>query len=109
MVESEGSSRFATLDGEKYGKMSILKTIEGESYSEGIAFDAGEISGFSAKSDKIVECNRMAKMLDGGLLTRIKFSKDAKADEIKNIIEKASDLFSSFKPVKKVAICSNWD
>jgi len=107
MVESEGSSRFATLDGEKYGKMSILKTIEGESYSEGIAFDAGEISGFSAKSDKIVECNRMAKMLDGGLLTRIKFSKDAKADEIKSIIEKASDLLSSFKPVKKVAICGN--
>jgi ribonucleoside-triphosphate reductase len=107
MVESEGASRFATLDGEKYGKMSILKTIEGESYSEGIAFDAGDISGFSAKSDKIVECNRMAKMLDGGLLTRIKFSKDAKADEIKNIIEKASDLLSSFKPVKKVAICGN--
>ena len=95
MVESEGSSRFATLDGEKYGKSSILKTMDGESYSEGVAFDASEISGFSAKSEKIVECNKMSKMLDGGLLTRIKFSKDAKVDEIKNTIEKASELLSS--------------
>jgi len=107
MIESEGSSRFATLDGEKYGKLSILKTLEGESYSEGIAFDAAEISSLSAKSNKIVECNKMAKMLDGGLLTRIKISKDAKADEIKTVIEKASDLLSSFKPIKKVAICGN--
>jgi ribonucleoside-triphosphate reductase len=107
MVESEGSSRFATLDGEKYGKSSILKTMNGESYSEGIAFDAKEISGLSAKSDSIVECNKMAKMLDGGLLTQIKFAKDAKVDEIKSMIEKASDLLFSFKPVKKVAICGN--
>ncbi len=107
MIESEGSNRFATLDGEKYGKTSVLKTLDGESYSEGIVFDAGEISGFSAKSDKIVECNKMAKMLDGGLLTKIKFSTDAKADKIKTIIEKASDLLSSFKPVKQVAICGN--
>ena len=107
MIESEGSSRFATLDGEKYGKLSILKTLDGGPYSEGIVFEATEISNISAKSDKIVECNKMTKMLDGGLLTRIKFAKDAKADEIKSIIEKASDLLSSFKPVKKVAICGN--
>ena len=107
MIESEGSSRFATLDGEKYGKLSILKTLDGEPYSEGIVFEATEISNISAKSDKIIECNKMTKMLDGGLLTRIKFAKDAKADEIKSIIEKASDLLSSFKPVKKVAICGN--
>ena len=60
----------------------------------------------SVKSDKTVECDRMAKMPDGGLLTKIKFSKDAKADEIKNIIEKASDLLSTFRPVK-VAFCPN--
>ncbi|MBI3254059.1 MAG: ArsR family transcriptional regulator, partial [Nitrosopumilales archaeon] len=107
MIESEGSNRFATLDGEKYGKTSVLKTLDGESYSEGIVFDAGEISGFSAKSDKIVECNKLAKMLDGGVLTKIKFSTDSKADKIKTIIEKASDLLSSFKPVKTVAICGN--
>ena len=107
MIESEGSSRFATLDGEKYGKLSILKTLDGEPYSEGIVFDAAEISNISAKSDKIVECNKMTKMLDGGLLTKIKFAKDAKADEIKSVIEKASDLLSSFRPVKKVAICGN--
>ena len=61
----------------------------------------------SVKSDKTVECDRMAKMPDGGLLTKIKFSKDAKADEIKTVIEKASNLLSSFKPVKQVAICGN--
>lgn len=107
MIESEGSSRFATLDGEKYGKMSILKSLDGESYSEGITIDASEIPELTPKSDKVVECNKMAKILDGGLLTKIRIAKDAKTDEIKTIIEKASDLVASFKPVKIVSICGN--
>ena len=37
MTETESSSRFATLDGEKYGKNSALNSMEGDSYSEGLS------------------------------------------------------------------------
>ncbi len=107
MTESEGSARFATLDGEKYGKNSVLQSLEGKPYSEGISFIASEITGLSTKSESIVECNKIAKMLNGGLLTRIQFDKASKVAEIKKIIEKAADLTTSFKPIKQVPICGN--
>ena len=107
MTESEGSARFATLDGEKYGKNSVLQSLEGKPYSEGISFDAAEIPELSTKSEKIVECNKIAKMLNGGLLTQIQFGKDAKVAEIKKIIEKTADLTALFKPIKQVPICGN--
>ena len=107
MTESEGSARFATLDGEKYGKNSVLQSLEGKPYSEGVSFDSSEIPELSTKSEKIVECNKIAKMLNGGLLTQIQFGKEAKVAEIKKIIEKSADLTSSFKPIKTVPICGN--
>jgi len=107
MIDSEGTNRFSTLDSEKYGKMSVLKSLTGESYSEGITIDGSEISTLTAKSDEIVQCNKIAKILDGGLLTRIQIANDAKTTEIKKVIEKASVLVSSFKPIKQVAICGN--
>ena len=107
MTESEGSTRFATLDGEKYGKNSVLQSLEGKPYSEGVLLEASEIPELTAKNDKIVECNKLSKTLNGGLLTRIRFDKTAKVSEIKKIIEKAGDLTSSFKPEKQVAICGN--
>jgi ribonucleoside-triphosphate reductase len=107
MTESEGSARFSTLDGEKYGKNSVLKSLEGKPYSEGVSFNASEILELSTKSEKIVECNKIAKLLNGGLLTQIQFNKDAKVAEIKKTIEKAAELTTSFKPIKPVSICGN--
>jgi ribonucleoside-triphosphate reductase (formate) len=107
MTSSEGSSRFATLDGEKYGKNSVLQSLEGKPYSEGVSLEASEILGLTTKSEKIVECNKLSKILNGGLLTRIRFDKNAKVAEIKKVIEKAGDLTTSFKLEKPVAICGN--
>lgn len=105
MTESEGSSRFASLDGEKYGKNSLLNTLEGDSYSEGVNLKGSEINGFTAKSEQISECNKITKMLNGGLLVRLQIDDDSKADDIKAAIEKTAQLTSSFKPVKEVTIC----
>ncbi len=105
MTESEGASRFATLDGEKYGKNSVLKTIETDSYAEGITLDSAEIANLSTKSEQIVECNRISKILNGGLLVKLMIPSDASVDDIKKIIEKASELTASFKPTKQVPIC----
>ncbi len=105
MTESDGASRFATLDGEKYGKNSVLKTIETDSYAEGITLDSAEIANLSTKSEKIVECNRISKLLNGGLLVKLMIPSDASADDVKKIIEKTSELTASFKPIKQVPIC----
>jgi ribonucleoside-triphosphate reductase len=107
MTESEGAARFSTLDGEKYGKNSVLQSLEGKPYSEGVSFTASEILELSTKSEKIVECNKMAKLLNAGLLTQIHFNKNTKIAEIKKTIEKAADLTTSFKPIKQVSICGN--
>ncbi|TBR22997.1 MAG: ArsR family transcriptional regulator [Candidatus Nitrosotenuis sp.] len=107
MTESDGTPRFGSLDGEKYGKMSVNRSLDGENYSEGVVLDASELDSMSVKTDKIVEANKIAKILNGGLLVRLKFEKDAKVDEIKKAIEKAGDLLGSFRPLKEVPICGN--
>lgn len=107
MTESDGTPRFGSLDGEKYGKMSVNRSLDGENYSEGVVLDASELDSMSVKTDKIIEANKIAKILNGGLLVRLKFEKDAKVDAIKKSIEKAGDLLGSFRPLKEVPICGN--
>jgi len=105
MTESDGSGRFAALDGEKYGKNSVLKTIEGEVYSQGIVLDASQVEEYTNKSEPIVECNKLGKMLNGGLLVNLQFDKKAKTEEIRKSIEKTVTLTNSFKVTKQVSIC----
>ena len=107
MTQSDGSNRFITLDGEKYGKDSVLNIASNEAYSEGITLDAGIITKLTAKSDEIAECNKIATTLNGSMLVQLNIPKGTKANEIKKVIEKASSLISSFKPVMKVPICGN--
>jgi ribonucleoside-triphosphate reductase len=107
ITESDAAARFSSLDGEKYGKMSVLQYVEGESYSEGIVLNASEIEGMNQKTDKIVEANHMSKSLNGGLLVQLKIPDNTDTAGIKKAIEKASELVSSFRPIRKVHICSN--
>ncbi len=107
MTESDGTARFSSLDGEKYGKMSVLKSLDGENYSEGVVIMSSELDSMGVKAEKIVEANKTAKILNGGLLVRLKFDKEAKTDDIKKSIEKAGDLVGSFRPSKDVPICGN--
>ena len=44
MTDTEASSRFAALDGEKYGKNSSLNSMDGDSYSQGIVINSSEIN-----------------------------------------------------------------
>ncbi len=105
MIETEGSSRFANLDGEKYGKNSALNSMDSDSYSQGIVLKASEISDYTTKTEIITECTRLSKLLNGGLLVTLDIDQNATQADIKKSIEKASELTSSFKPVKKVALC----
>ncbi len=105
MIETEGSSRFANLDGEKYGKNSALNSMDSDSYSQGIVLKASEISDYTTKTEIITECTRLSKLLNGGLLVKLDIDQNATQADIKKSIEKAAELTSSFKPVKKVALC----
>jgi len=107
MTESDGSNRFFALDAEKYGKNTIREFIEEESYSEGNILDAAEVTKLTIKSDKIIQYNKIAQLLNGGILTQLKIEKGTKIPEIKKAIEKASNLVTSFKPVMRIPICGN--
>ncbi|WP_100183033.1 anaerobic ribonucleoside-triphosphate reductase [Candidatus Nitrosotenuis aquarius] len=107
MTESDGTPRFGSLDGEKYGKMSVLKSLESGGYSQGVVILASELDSLSAKSEKISDANKTAKILNGGLLVQVRFERDSKVEDIKKAIEKAGDLIGSFRPSKDVPICGN--
>ena len=107
MTKSDGSGRFISLDEEKYGKNSILKITENETYTEGVVIDAITLADLTIKSPQIVECNRMAKTLNGGLFTQVKIPNGSKITEIKKNIEKVSNLTNSFKLIMRVPLCGN--
>ena len=88
MTETEGSHRFATLDGEKYGKNSALNSMESDFYSQGVVINASEITDYTNKSEIIIESNKFSKLLNGGLLVTLKIDKDAKLLKSKNQLRK---------------------
>ena len=105
MTETEGSSRFATLDGEKYGKNSSLNSMESDFYSQGTILNASEIDEYTPKTEIISESNKISKLLNGGLSVILDIDKNLKADEIKKSIEKTAELVPSFKLVRETPIC----
>ena len=107
MVDSDGISRFTTLDGEKYGKNSLIDLTENGTYSQGIIIDGEKFGSMNAKNDTVVKCNQRTKALNGGTMVKINLDNKSKSSDIKTIIEHASSLISSFKPIKHVPICGN--
>ena len=107
MTESDGSERFIALDGGKYGKGSVQQITDTETYSQGIVFDIDKLSSLTGKSAEITECNKIGKILNGGLLIQITMPKGTNAGDIKKVIEKGANITSSFKPVMQVLICGN--
>ncbi|MFZ9006057.1 MAG: anaerobic ribonucleoside-triphosphate reductase [Nitrosopumilaceae archaeon] len=104
MTETDGSKRFATLDGEKYGKNSALNS-ESDSYSQGVVLNASEVADFTNKSEEITECNKLSKILNGGLSVALQIDDNAQVADIKKSIEKTAELTNSFTPAKSIAIC----
>ena len=107
MTDSDGSDRFISLDGEKYGKSSVQEITDTEAYSQGMVFDIDTISNLTGKSIEITECNKISKILSGNLSVQIAIPKGTGVDRIKKVIEKASGITSSFKPIMPVSTCGN--
>ena len=107
MVDSDGISRFVTLDSEKYGKNSVQDSTSSGSYSQGLSIDPSKLEDLTPKNTSILESNKIAKALNGGLLLKINFAKKPKSTEIKAVIEKFVVLTSSFKPIVHSPVCGN--
>jgi ribonucleoside-triphosphate reductase len=107
ITESDGSERFTILDSEKYGKNSVQQITDNETYSQGIVLDVDTLSNLTAKSAEIMECNKIDKILSGGLFIQIPIQKGTKTDKIKKIIEKGASIVSSFKPIMQISTCGN--
>ena len=107
LIHSDGTERFTTLDGEKYGKNSVIDSLKGGFYSEGIVIDSLDVNTLTPKNEKVIECTKLEKSVNGGLLTCLNFDKKSSTSDIKKSIEKAASLFSSFKPIKKVTLCGD--
>tara|TARA_B100002003_G_scaffold160358_1_gene148858 strand:+ start:145 stop:741 length:597 start_codon:yes stop_codon:yes gene_type:complete len=124
MTESDGTERFVALDGGKYGKNSVQQitnvglnpdlaqrdpslAINNETYSQGIVLDIDTILNLTGKSAEIIECGKIGKILNGGLLIQIMMPKGTDVSKIKKAIEKSSTITNSFKPVIQVPTCGN--
>ncbi len=105
MTENDGTSRFFVLDSEKYGKNSAIKDLTQESYSEGFVLDGSKIKEFTDQSEEIVQCNKIHKLLNGGMLIRVQIPKNADAASTKTMIEKFSKLLPFFRSDKHVPMC----
>ena len=107
MTKSDGSDRFVSLDEEKYGKDSIIKITDDQTYSQGIPLDGNTVTELTTKSTEIVECNKITKILNGCLLVPLNIPNGTKVTQIKKLIEKTSSMINSFKPVMKISVCGN--
>ena len=64
MVSDDSGARFATLDSEKYGKISLLQSQNTTSYSQGMTLNGRDILNDGGAS--IQECLAIDRLLNGG-------------------------------------------
>jgi ribonucleoside-triphosphate reductase len=101
MVADGSGARFAALDSDKYGKVSLLQSQNATSYSQGMA-----LNGKDLLSDKklLVECSGIDRILNGGFSATVDVA-DLAAGEARNAIEAAMDL-PFFRPRARLAVCA---
>jgi ribonucleoside-triphosphate reductase len=93
--------RFASLDSEKYGKVSLLQSQNTASYSQGMTLNGREIL-----SDRtpVQECMAIDRLLNGGLAAALDVT-DLSAAEAKSAIEVAIEL-PFLRPRIRHAVCT---
>jgi ribonucleoside-triphosphate reductase len=101
MVADDSGTRFASLDSEKYGKVSLLQSQNTTSYSQGMTLNGREI--LSDRSP-VQECMAIDKLLNGGFAASLDLT-DLSAAEAKGAIEAAIEL-PFLRPRIRLAVCA---
>jgi anaerobic ribonucleoside-triphosphate reductase len=103
MVSDDSGSRFATLDSEKYGKVSLMQSQNTTSYSQGMALRGRDILNDGKAS--IQECLAIDKLLNGGFTTSLDLTNLSPA-EMKSAIETAIHELPFLRLSVGFAVCT---
>src|ERR671923_9747 len=103
MVSDDSGTRFATLDSEKYGKVSLLQSQNTTSYSQGMTFDGRDILNDGKAS--IQECLAIDKLLNGGFSASLDLTNLSPA-EMKSAIEPAVQELPFLRLSVGFAVCT---
>ena len=103
MINDDSSTRFSTLDSEKYGKTLLSTGPEStEHYSQGITVNSKEL--LSQPQKILEECMSIDSLLRGGLSTSIDLTDITSQDEFSKAIGVSSGL-TFFRPFVRTQIC----
>ena len=109
MIHDDSATRFATLDSDKYGKISLLTSNQQKTvtYSQGLTLNARELlSSDNNKHNSVIkECISIDNILNGGLSLTLDVSELYSDEEVKNAIESAADL-PFFRLMSKTLVCN---
>jgi ribonucleoside-triphosphate reductase len=100
MISDESGIRFAALDSEKYGKISLLQSHNTHGYSQGMTLNGNDL--LSAKAN-FQECIVADNLLNGGFATLVDLTHVPNSD-IVNALELALDL-PFFRPRMHLTVC----
>jgi anaerobic ribonucleoside-triphosphate reductase/predicted transcriptional regulator len=107
MLHDDSAMRFAGLDSDKYGKISLLTQQNTPNYSQGITLDGKDLLFKNNNSYSLIEdCVSLDKLLNGGISVTLDLSNLSSNTEAKTAIESASNL-QFFCPVRKLMICDS--
>jgi ribonucleoside-triphosphate reductase len=112
MVPDDSAKRFAKLDSDKYGKVSLSSTQQiTSSYSQELTLNGKELLLSTSADDNrsrsiIEECISIDNLLNGGLCVNVDMNNLSSASELKNAIEVASSSLQFFHPSIKLVVCN---
>jgi ribonucleoside-triphosphate reductase len=103
MIDDDSSTRFSTLDSEKYGRTLLSSGAESaKHYSQGIIVNGKELLLQPQKA--LEECKSIDSLLRGGLSTSIDLTNITAQNELNKIIAASSGL-AFFRPFVRSQIC----
>ena len=109
MIHDDSAARFATLDSDKYGRISLLTSNQQKTvtYSQGLTLNARELlSSDNNKHNSVIkECISIDNILNGGLSLTLDVSELYSDEEVKNAIESAADL-PFFRLMSRILVCN---
>ena len=109
MIHDDSATRFATLDSDKYGRISLLTSNQQKTvtYSQGLTLNAKELlSSDNNKHNSVIKkCISIDNILNGGLSLTLDVSELYSDEEVKNAIESAADL-PFFRLMSKTLVCN---
>lgn len=103
MMADDSAARFAALDSEKYGKVSLLQSQNASSYSQGMTMGGKELLSDRGAA-MLKECAAIDRALNGGFSAVIDAT-DSPAAEVAGAIEACASL-AFIRPRFRLAVCA---